>query len=38
MAKGKANDTPYGRVYTDTTEGTEDTDPVIPEDKDEDDE
>lgn len=32
----KANETPGGRIYTDATEGTEDTDPVIPADSDED--
>ena len=34
----KANETPGGRIYTDATEGTEDTDPVLPADEDGDDE
>ena len=32
----KANDTPYGRIYTDATEGTEDTEPVTTDDSEDD--
>lgn len=34
----KANETPGGTIYTDATEGVEDTDPVPPSDSSEDDE